>query len=72
MSRQLKACSGFVFVELTIALPLLILLTYTLANVVVKISEHRVTVKVGWKFGGKDFEITCERRMRVVPTTQSS
>ena len=31
-----------------------------------------VTVKVGWKFGGKDFEITCERRMRVVPTTQSS
>lgn len=32
----------------------------------------RVTVKVGWKFGGKDFEITCERRMRVVPTTQSS
>lgn len=40
MSRQLKACSGFVFVELAIALPLLILLTYTLANVVVKISEQ--------------------------------
>ncbi|MBR1807562.1 MAG: hypothetical protein IJ774_14400 [Selenomonadaceae bacterium] len=32
---------------------------------------YRVIVKVGWKFGGKDFEISCERRMRVVPTTQS-
>lgn len=31
----------------------------------------RVTVKVSWKFGGKDFEISCERMMRVVPTTQS-
>ena len=31
----------------------------------------RVTVKVSWTFGGKDFEISCERMMRVVPTTQS-
>ena len=40
MSRQLKARSGFVFVELAIALPLLILLMYTLANVAVKIAEQ--------------------------------
>lgn len=38
MFRQLKARSGFVFVELAIALPLLILLMYTLATVAAKIS----------------------------------
>ena len=29
---------------------------------------RRVTVKVAWQFGGKDFEVTSERKMRVVPS----
>ena len=37
MSRKLKTRSGFVFVELAIAVPLLILLMYALANVGTKI-----------------------------------
>ena len=30
-----------------------------------------VTVKVGWTFGGKDFNVECKRRMRVVPKAQN-
>ena len=33
---------------------------------------RRVTVTVKWTFDGKDFEVTTERRMRVVPSKQSS
>lgn len=33
---------------------------------------RNVVVKVTWQFGGKDFELTSERRMRVVPTNQTS
>ena len=40
MSRKVKLRSGFVFVELAIALPLLIVLMYTLANVGIKIFEQ--------------------------------
>ena len=40
MFQRIKARSGFVFVELAIALPLLILLTYTLANVAAKIAKQ--------------------------------
>ncbi|MBR1807563.1 MAG: hypothetical protein IJ774_14405 [Selenomonadaceae bacterium] len=40
MFQQLKARRGFVFVELAIALPLLILLMYTLANVTAKIAKQ--------------------------------
>ena len=32
---------------------------------------RKVSVKVSWKFGGKDFELASERMMRVVPKTES-
>ncbi|MBR1646679.1 MAG: hypothetical protein IJ685_07860 [Selenomonadaceae bacterium] len=32
---------------------------------------RKVSVKVSWKFNGKDFEIASERMMRVVPKTES-